>query len=79
MSEDEWERGRSPISPNERGRRGAAARQSAVAEYTALEFPWESVAWVVNSQAHPKPAGRAKGRSKNERSAKEPADLFWGV
>jgi hypothetical protein len=50
MTEYEWEVGRVPRAPDARGLGGHRSRKGPVAEYAALEFPRESVAWVLNAE-----------------------------
>jgi hypothetical protein len=47
MVEYEWEVRRVPRAPEVRGPGGTRLRKGPAAEYAALEFPGESVAWVV--------------------------------
>jgi hypothetical protein len=50
MVEYEWEVGRLPRAPSARSLAVSRFRRSAVAQYAALEFPREGVAWVVNTE-----------------------------
>jgi hypothetical protein len=50
MVEYEWELGRLPRAPYARNFGVSRPRRSAIAEYIALEFPREEVAWVVNTE-----------------------------
>jgi len=55
MTEYEWEIGRTPRMPDVKGLGGFRFRRGPVAEYVALEFPRESVAWVVKTAPYRQP------------------------
>jgi hypothetical protein len=50
MVEYEWEVGRLPRAPSTRSLAVSRLRRSEIAQYAALEFPREGVAWVVNTE-----------------------------
>jgi len=58
MTEYEWEVGRIPRAPDARDLGGFRSRRGPIAEYVALEFPLESVTWVVNSEPDANQSGR---------------------
>ncbi len=70
MTEYEWEVGRYPRAPEARVLGGHRVRKGPIAEYVALEFPRESVAWVANSAPDRAPEPVAAARSKGAKSAK---------
>jgi len=70
MTEYEWEVGRIPRAPDAKGLGGFRSRRSAIAEYVALEFPRESVAWVVNTESNREPERPAFARSKGTKPVK---------
>lgn len=51
MTDYEWEVGRFPKSPDANWLRVSRARKGPVAEYVAMEFPGESVHWVIKAPA----------------------------
>jgi hypothetical protein len=51
MTEYEWEVGRVPRAPVAKSLGGSHPRRNPLAEYVALEFPRESITWVVSSEA----------------------------
>jgi hypothetical protein len=55
MTEYEWEVGRIPRAPDGRGLGGFRSRKGPIAEYAALEFPRESVAWVLKAEPNREP------------------------
>lgn len=70
MTDYEWEIGRFPKAPDSRWLRESRSRKDPIAEYVALEFPRESIHWVVKSGVD----HEAKQRSKGPLKVKERAD-----
>jgi hypothetical protein len=71
MTDYEWEVGRMPRPRDERGPGGHHHRKGPVAEYAALEFPRESVTWVVNSKHERERERPEKGRSTSAESVNQ--------
>jgi hypothetical protein len=69
MTEYEWEIGRLPRANDPRHRGVFRDRRSAVAEYVALEFPREGVAWVVNAERDRERGPEPPAKSKTQRTA----------
>ena len=71
MSEYEWEVRRVPRVRDERGLGGHRHRSGPIAEFAALEFPRESITWVMNTRHGLEAARSPTNRSKATKSAKE--------
>ena len=68
MTDYEWEVGRMPKPRDERGPGGHHHRKGAVAVYAALEFPRESITWIVKSKHDSERERPEKGRSAGAKS-----------
>jgi hypothetical protein len=72
MPEYEWEANRFPRPAKVAGVGGFRFGWGPVAEYAALEFPRESLAWVVKLEPPRDPKGRNPGRLSPERAKLSP-------
>ncbi|MGP8072286.1 MAG: hypothetical protein ACLPZM_04055 [Thermoplasmata archaeon] len=79
MSELEWELRRIPTPSALRAPGISPPRRGAVAEFAALEFPRESVAWVVGTHRRKKAKVAAKPEPKAPKTKQQKLDRFWGV
>jgi hypothetical protein len=74
MTEYEWEVGRLPRASDARGLGGFRFRKGPIGEYVALEFPRESMTWVLNTERDREPKRSAIARFKATKSVKRKSD-----
>lgn len=74
MTDYEWEPGRLPRTPTPKSLGGSRYRRGPIADYLALEFPRESVAWVMNVLPVGKRVQLKRERSKASKGRKRRSD-----